>query len=178
MYLTVLPDPCLSNPCHNGGRCQQLEISYLCVCTDDWKGSHCTQRMTVTCSITNKSYSIPLPHPIFPEQLSSRTKPLRSRLVHRTPSKNSTVWLTSPVSPQEPQNLPSPGTRMALAFQTSNYPSFSSQSYNSSTVGYTTVKYPIRFALKVTQKPCTQGWLFLTKQWLILKVSCHVPDGD
>ena len=175
MFLTAPVDYCASNPCHNGGTCEQLELSYLCVCDDKWTGRHCTQCETVVplnMEYFHISYSSSPPHSLPPPppphththtQLWSMTKLLRSRLVHRTPSRNFTVQSTSPVLPQEPQSPPSPGTRMIFAFQTRSYPSFSSQSYNSSTVGYTTVKHPIRFVLKVTQTPFTQGWIFPTK---------------
>lgn len=54
-------NPCATNPCRNGGTCKQLELSYLCVCTENWKGRNCTQRET---SITNIEYLNSISQPI------------------------------------------------------------------------------------------------------------------
>ncbi|XP_044726579.1 cubilin-like [Chrysoperla carnea] len=34
-------DECVSNPCRNGGRCQDLFNNFLCWCPDNWEGPQC-----------------------------------------------------------------------------------------------------------------------------------------
>lgn len=36
---------CLPNPCKNGGQCFSNAYSYVCICVQDWTGTHCDQRM-------------------------------------------------------------------------------------------------------------------------------------
>ena len=36
-------DPCLSNPCLNGGSCVSSKTDYECKCTSDWTGVNCEQ---------------------------------------------------------------------------------------------------------------------------------------
>lgn len=52
-------DECLSNPCQNGGTCQDGASSYTCVCPQGYKGMRCdngkyVQVWFLKCGITNR----------------------------------------------------------------------------------------------------------------------------
>ena len=36
-------DPCLNNPCQNGGTCTQTEQDFTCVCSPGWQGRLCIE---------------------------------------------------------------------------------------------------------------------------------------
>uniref|UniRef100_A0A6P7H3T7 Cubilin homolog n=1 Tax=Diabrotica virgifera virgifera TaxID=50390 RepID=A0A6P7H3T7_DIAVI len=42
MLVILTRDDCASNPCKNGGTCQDLFGSYFCQCPPQWEGSDCT----------------------------------------------------------------------------------------------------------------------------------------
>lgn len=39
-----VPDPCLSNPCRNGGTCINQGESYYCDCPEKYTGPTCSER--------------------------------------------------------------------------------------------------------------------------------------
>lgn len=41
IYFLTDIDECKTNPCQNGGKCQNTEGSYMCQCTDGWTGQRC-----------------------------------------------------------------------------------------------------------------------------------------
>lgn len=41
-----VPEKCLENPCLNAGRCVNSDGSIHCICTDNFEGKFCTQRIT------------------------------------------------------------------------------------------------------------------------------------
>lgn len=45
-------DPCLTNPCYNGGKCEPLDsVSYRCNCNATYGGISCKQTMMGGCSV-------------------------------------------------------------------------------------------------------------------------------
>uniref|UniRef100_S4RWE7 Coagulation factor VII n=1 Tax=Petromyzon marinus TaxID=7757 RepID=S4RWE7_PETMA len=48
--LYIRPNPCLSNPCQNGGTCQHTHTVYMCVCPRGWEGRVCSQALSHQCS--------------------------------------------------------------------------------------------------------------------------------
>ncbi|XP_038052649.1 protein crumbs-like isoform X2 [Patiria miniata] len=40
--------PCVSNPCHNGGSCEDLEGEYQCICSSEFTGPRCEEEVVVT----------------------------------------------------------------------------------------------------------------------------------
>ena len=38
-----LPDSCDPNPCQNGGACENGPLTYICKCTDGFKGTNCDE---------------------------------------------------------------------------------------------------------------------------------------
>ena len=44
MIITIVLDPCLSNPCDNNADCQQIEVSsdFNCTCTSPYTGNGTT----------------------------------------------------------------------------------------------------------------------------------------
>lgn len=41
----LVPSPCLSNPCQNGGTCVDADPGYVCECPEGFMGLDCTESM-------------------------------------------------------------------------------------------------------------------------------------
>ena len=42
-YFLVNADPCMPNPCHNGGTCIPSTDTFVCKCKDGWFGRFCEE---------------------------------------------------------------------------------------------------------------------------------------
>ena len=41
IHYSIVEDPCIPNPCLNGGTCSKEGDSYLCQCAEGWNGKNC-----------------------------------------------------------------------------------------------------------------------------------------
>ena len=56
-YFLVNADPCMPNPCHNGGTCIPTTDTFVCKCKDGWFGRFCEETTLQTrkcCKIVSK----------------------------------------------------------------------------------------------------------------------------
>lgn len=50
------PDPCLSEPCQNGGTCDRLTDDYRCLCEPGYAGHHCELGKYIDILVSSKTY--------------------------------------------------------------------------------------------------------------------------
>ena len=76
---TSIRDPCIPNPCQNGGICSDTFFTgnYSCICSPDWTGSDCSR------------YNPPPPPPPPPQELPNTVRSCDDEICHETPATTS-----------------------------------------------------------------------------------------